>query len=89
MRMPLLWGSPEPSREPAVELGAAMQYTNILRDVGEDARRGKIYLPATLMGDWGVTPKTLLCDARGERFSGLWKRWRCARRFGTGVRWTG
>jgi phytoene synthase len=29
----------------AIDLGAAMQLTNIARDVGEDARRGRIYLP--------------------------------------------
>lgn len=33
------------AREAAVALGIAMQLTNILRDVGEDARRGRIYLP--------------------------------------------
>jgi len=30
----------------AMLLGRALQYTNILRDVGDDARRGRIYLPA-------------------------------------------
>ncbi len=32
--------------EEAISLGLAMQLTNILRDVGEDARRGRIYLPS-------------------------------------------
>jgi phytoene synthase len=31
----------------AVDLGIAMQLTNIARDVGEDARRGRVYLPAS------------------------------------------
>lgn len=31
----------------AIDLGAAMQLTNIARDVGEDARRGRIYLPTS------------------------------------------
>jgi phytoene/squalene synthetase len=31
----------------AHDLGLAFQLTNIIRDVGEDARRGRIYLPAT------------------------------------------
>ena len=33
----------------AVALGQAMQLTNVLRDVGEDLRRGRCYLPATLL----------------------------------------
>lgn len=32
----------------AYDLGVAMQLTNIARDVGEDARNGRVYLPA----DW-------------------------------------
>lgn len=33
------------ARAPAVDLGIAMQLTNVLRDIPEDARRGRIYLP--------------------------------------------
>lgn len=33
----------------ASELGIALQYTNIIRDVGEDARRGRVYLPTSLL----------------------------------------
>ena len=35
----------EEAKEPALSLGVAFQLTNILRDVGEDAGRGRIYLP--------------------------------------------
>ena len=35
--------------EPAARLGHAMQLTNILRDVGEDLERGRLYLPAELL----------------------------------------
>ncbi|PEN14994.1 phytoene synthase [Longibacter salinarum] len=46
--------------EPARKLGIAMQITNILRDVGEDARRlDRIYLPSTWMQDHGVNPDDL------------------------------
>jgi phytoene synthase len=38
---------------PAAHLGIAMQLTNICRDVGEDARRGRDYLPAELVGELG------------------------------------
>ena len=41
--------------ERALKLGQAMQLTNILRDVGEDAGRGRVYLPATLLRQYGVT----------------------------------
>jgi len=35
----------------AIDLGIAMQLTNIARDVGEDAIKGRVYLPATWLGD--------------------------------------
>ena len=38
----------------ACELGVAMQLTNIARDVGEDARRGRLYLPAQWMREAGL-----------------------------------
>ncbi len=37
----------------AADLGIAMQLTNIARDVGEDERRGRVYLPAALLDDAG------------------------------------
>ncbi|ACO47782.1 phytoene/squalene synthase family protein [Deinococcus deserti] len=41
--------------EQALMLGQAMQLTNILRDVGEDLSRGRVYLPAELLSRFGVT----------------------------------
>lgn len=41
-------------------LGTAMQLTNILRDVGEDAHRGRCYLPAEDMARFGLTPQEVL-----------------------------
>jgi phytoene synthase len=41
-------------------LGVAMQLTNILRDVGEDARRGRCYLPAEELARHGLTPDDIL-----------------------------
>lgn len=43
----------------AVDLGIAMQLTNILRDVGEDLQRGRIYLPQSDMDQFGVTEADL------------------------------
>jgi phytoene synthase len=44
----------------ACDLGVAMQLTNIARDVGEDASRGRIYLPLAWMRDAGVDPDAWL-----------------------------
>jgi phytoene synthase len=52
----------------ACELGVAMQLTNIARDVGEDARNGRLYLPLTWMREAGLDPQAWLAapcfDAR-------------------------
>ncbi len=40
----------------ACDLGVAMQLTNICRDVGEDARNGRLYLPREWMREAGVDP---------------------------------
>jgi phytoene synthase len=51
---------------PARALGQAMQLTNVLRDVGEDARRlGRVYLPHDALDAHGLTPDDLLGDALG------------------------
>jgi phytoene synthase len=44
----------------ACELGVAMQLTNIARDVGEDARNGRLYLPRAWMREAGLTPEVWL-----------------------------
>ena len=40
----------------AADLGIAMQWTNIARDVGEDARQGRLYLPRHWMNEVGLDP---------------------------------
>jgi phytoene synthase len=52
-------------------LGQALQLTNILRDVGEDARRGRIYLPMNEMQQFGVTAQDILSGNYSERFTAL------------------
>ena len=48
--------APEPAAAAhAVDLGIAMQLTNLCRDVSADARMGRRYLPASLVGDIGPT----------------------------------
>jgi phytoene synthase len=44
----------------ACELGMAMQLTNIARDVGEDARAGRLYLPLDWLTEAGVQPAAFL-----------------------------
>ncbi len=44
----------------ASDLGAAMQLTNICRDVGEDARNGRVYLPLSWMREAGLEPDAWL-----------------------------
>ncbi|WJW76656.1 presqualene diphosphate synthase HpnD [Thiohalobacter sp. IOR34] len=44
----------------ATELGTALQLTNIIRDVREDAARGRIYLPQDELERFGVDPRSLL-----------------------------
>jgi phytoene synthase len=46
----------------ACDLGVAMQLTNIARDVGEDARAGRLYLPRVWMREVGVDPEAWLAD---------------------------
>ncbi len=48
----------------ACELGLAMQLTNIARDVGEDARAGRLYLPITWLAEEGVDPEAFLANPR-------------------------
>jgi phytoene synthase len=48
------------TRQYARDLGIAFQLTNIVRDVGEDARRGRIYLPQDELARHGVTQTSLL-----------------------------
>jgi phytoene synthase len=44
----------------ACDLGVAMQYTNIARDVGEDARNGRLYLPHDWLREEGIEPADFL-----------------------------
>lgn len=53
----------------AIDTGVAFQLTNILRDVKEDAERGRIYLSADLLNEYGVTPAHLLAITEGKASS--------------------
>jgi phytoene synthase len=55
----------------AEKLGLAFQLTNIIRDVGEDARKGRIYLPVNELQQFGVTAQDLLSARHSEKFEAL------------------
>ena len=61
----------EAAKELAVDLGLAMQLTNILRDVKEDAERGRIYIPQEEMDDWGYSEAELMDGVVNDAFRGL------------------
>jgi phytoene synthase len=80
-----IFGMPEPRSTRAAgaealadDLGVALQLTNILRDVREDAENGRVYLPAEDLRRFGLvaaddaraTPAVLASLARGEPFAG-------------------
>jgi 15-cis-phytoene synthase len=46
----------------ACDLGLAMQLTNIARDIGEDARAGRLYLPLQWMDEMGIDPKAFFAN---------------------------
>jgi phytoene synthase len=55
----------------AHDLGIAFQLTNIIRDVGEDARRGRIYLPQDELAQFGVHSNDILGSRETEAFNKL------------------
>ena len=68
------WNKNKPPYIPikeAIALGIANQLTNILRDVGEDARRGRIYLPLEDLARFNYTPEDLFNGVIDERWREL------------------
>ena len=55
----------------AEKLGLAFQLTNIIRDVGEDARKGRIYLPVSELQQFSVTAADILNARHSENFEKL------------------
>jgi len=67
-----IWGfRGEGALEPARKCGVAMQLTNILRDLKEDAARGRIYLPLADMRECRYTAEDLLAGVADDRFERL------------------
>ena len=57
--------------EYALELGLAFQLTNIIRDVGEDARRNRIYMPLDELEKFGVVESDIQAARESENFRKL------------------
>jgi phytoene synthase len=57
----------------AEKLGLAFQLTNIIRDVGDDARKGRIYLPVNELQQFGVTAADILNFRHSDKFEALMK----------------
>ena len=67
-----IFGYTDPrAREYAVNLGTALQLTNIMRDVGADARAGRVYLPQEDLRKFGVTADDLRAGRYTDEFVSL------------------
>lgn len=64
-------GFREPAPARAIDLGIALQLTNILRDVGEDLRRGRVYLPAEDLASFNYGLEDLRGGVVDDRFRAL------------------
>lgn len=72
MLLPVLHDSPDDRvTEAGIYLGKAMQIVNIVRDVGEDQRRGRRYLPLELMQQCGYTEEQFANGVVNEAFRQL------------------
>ena len=61
------------TKQYAIHLGIALQLTNILRDVKQDAKRGRIYLPLEDLHRFGLTEDDILNNVYDDRFRALMK----------------
>jgi 15-cis-phytoene synthase len=66
--MKIFGAQQEQTRQYAVQLGYALQLTNIIRDVGEDARIGRIYLPQEDLQKFHVSEEDLLTGRSSPNF---------------------
>jgi phytoene synthase len=53
----------------AIKLGVALQITNILRDIGEDLRSGRVYLPKEDLDEFGIRREEMV----GGQITGRWR----------------
>lgn len=63
----------ENSREVGLGLGEAMQITNILRDIGEDYRQGRIYIPVDLLDEFPRAIESIKTNIINDDFIKVWE----------------
>lgn len=63
----------EGAKEYAINLGIALQLTNILRDINVDAKKGRIYLPLEDLERFGYSEEELLAGTYNQKFVQLMK----------------
>lgn len=83
-----IFGCRSPQSETyAIHLGQALQLTNILRDVGEDARQARVYLPLEDLERFGVSEREILDAKPGKGFQRLmaFEAGRAATRYGAAI----
>jgi 15-cis-phytoene synthase len=69
-----IFGYREPQTKTYAEkLGLAFQMTNIIRDVGDDARRGRIYIPVSDLQQFNVKAADILASRHSPEFEALMK----------------
>ncbi|OTN76021.1 hypothetical protein A5886_001097 [Enterococcus sp. 8G7_MSG3316] len=73
MLLPILSSHAKEIQEPAKKLGEAMQRTNILRDIGEDLRMNRVYLPKETMLAFNLTQDDLSLGNQLDSFIDLWE----------------
>lgn len=74
MLLPILApGKVNELRQDAISLGLAMQLTNILRDVGEDLERGRIYMPTERLAHFEVSEWCMRKGVMSEGFKKAWE----------------
>ncbi len=73
MLLPILSDCPDEIRSQAIQLGEAMQITNILRDIGEDFNNQRIYLPKEIMERFDVSLNSLEKGIINDSFIELWE----------------
>jgi len=76
------------ARQYAIDMGIGLQIVNIMRDVKEDAERGRVYFPAEDLAKHGLTADDILAGVNDERFVALMKQQgaRAHRHFTSGKR---
>jgi len=60
-------------RKVAIDLGEAMQITNILRDIGEDKNRGRIYIPEDVMQTFNYSKRDLEAEVVNDNFKSMFE----------------